>query len=80
MSNNNTCAIPDYDDLMTIEDFISYCKSGSFIDYDGYGHLADQNQMYWQTYIFPSEILKLVKSNKLKRLNEKYTHIVWFNR
>lgn len=32
--------IPDYADLMTLEDFTEYVRDGCFIEYDGDGYYA----------------------------------------
>ena len=37
--------IPEYGDLMTIEEFIKNCEDGIFIDYDGSGYYALKGQL-----------------------------------
>jgi hypothetical protein len=64
--------IPDYGDHMTLEVFINACKSGGFIDYDGYGQYATETKMS-NEIVCPSDI-------ESGNINEKYTHVVWFNR
>lgn len=68
----NISPIPDYGDLMTIQEFISCVQSGGFIDYDGFGNYSDGVIMY-DDELRPSDI---TKRNCLKN----YSHIVWFNR
>ena len=64
--------IPDYGDLMTMQDFIACCQSGGFIDYDGHGCLSDGVSMS-DTIILPSHI---ASGNYPKG----YSHVVWFNK
>lgn len=60
------------DDHMTIEEFISCCKSGSFIDYDGSGNYATDTQES-NISIYPSDITEGVYRND-------FTHVVWYNK
>lgn len=64
--------IPDYGDLMTVEEFYKACESHSFIDYDGNGNYAVRDKMS-NVEIVPSRILK-------NGINKRFTHVVWFNR
>jgi hypothetical protein len=59
-------------DLMTIEEFKKYCKSGGFIDYDGSGNYATAIQES-NISIYPSDIEEGVYRND-------FTHVVWYNR
>lgn len=59
-------------DLMTIEDFKTYCKSGGFIDYDGSGNYATATQES-NISIYPSDIEEGVYRND-------FTHVMWYNR
>lgn len=63
-------SIPDYGDIMTIDQFYENCKCGGFIDYDGFGYYATDKEM--------SNIV--VRPHEYKQLDWKWTHIVWFNR
>lgn len=65
--------IPDYGDLMPLQEWIDGVECGGFIDYDGHGTLAtaDMNTCH---SISPSDW-----STDLK-LPEWVTHIVWYNR
>lgn len=63
--------IPDYGDLMTVEDFVSNCESGVFIDYDGHGYPCKDGKCYQGFVICPSS-RRFIPSDA--------THIVWFNR
>lgn len=60
-----------FGDVMTVDEFVSCCRSGGFIDYDGYGHPVKGNLADWKIEICPS---------KRKRIPKDATHIVWFNR
>ena len=64
--------IPDYGDLMTLEEFIQHVENGYFIDYDGQGEYATDTHVTGITVI-PSDIIK-------GNINEEYTHVVWYNR
>lgn len=63
--------IPEYGDVMTVEEFAECCSCGGFIDYDGYGKYATSSQM---TNIIarPSEIKK-------QGLDKRFAFVVWFN-
>lgn len=67
--------IPDYGDLMTIEEWLSAVDCGCFIDYDGYGNLAYEKEMS-EVEVWPS----MVKKGQFEKLRGDFTHIVWFNR
>lgn len=63
--------LPDYGDLMTVDEFKDNCKCGGFIDYDGFGHPVLQNKMMDDVEIKPS---------RLDLIPTYATHIIWFNR
>ena len=63
--------LPDYGDLMTLDEFQSSVDVGLFIDYDGHGRYATESKMSrFETW--PSKF-------KINRDN-RFSHIVWFNR
>nr|DAN43757.1 MAG TPA: hypothetical protein [Caudoviricetes sp.] len=64
--------IPDYGDIMPLEEFIQSVKLGLFTDYDGSGYYATENACSDIT-IYPSDIT----SGTYRR---DFTHIVWFNK
>ena len=64
--------IPDYGTLMTLTEFTEDCKLGCLINYDGYGYYSDGKTMT-EILIRPSDVMS-------GRVNQKYTHVVWFNR
>ena len=63
---------PDY--VMTIQEFIDTVKYGGFIDYDGYGNYANAD-MKSNAMVYPSDVEK-----GLMEKDERFTHIVWYNR
>ena len=67
--------IPDYGDLMTLDDWIDAVKQGAFIDYDGHGYYACDGGMLTgpEHQVYPS----MVKEGKIM---DTFTHIMWFNR
>jgi len=58
--------------LMTLEDFVDSCKSGGFIDYDGFGNYSTKDKISDIT-IYPSD----VEANELR---SNFTHVTWYNR
>jgi hypothetical protein len=64
--------LPDYGDLMTLDEFIEHCNSGAFINYDGTGHYATKTKMS-RLYATPSKI-------KAGNIDRSWTHVMWFNR
>jgi hypothetical protein len=62
----------DYGDLISLDDFIACCESGGFIDYDGYGYYATST-IQSDIVVHPSDILK-------RKINENFTHVMWYNR
>jgi len=65
--------IPEYGgNHMTISSWIKAVKDGLFVDYDGYGYLATDKKMS-SIKVVPSDVGK-------KRIDLKFSHIVWFNR
>jgi hypothetical protein len=64
--------IPTYGDVMSIDDFIGYCKSGGFIDYDGHGNYCTEDKMT-DIVILPSDV-------KVEMVRKDFEKIIWFNR
>jgi hypothetical protein len=60
------------DDVYTVDEFLSRCDNGSFIDYDGYGHPVKDK--------FYDETIYVKSSNVLTTIPKDATHIVWYNR
>ena len=59
------------DDVYTIDEFRSYCESGLFSDYDGFGEPVREGQADPSIWIEPS---------RLHEIPADATHIVWYNR
>lgn len=70
-TNRYGCGPNDEDDVYTVAEFESACKSGSFIDYDGFGYPMKDGKA-------DSEIC--VKPSRLEEIPKDATHVVWFNR
>ena len=65
------CGPDGEDDVYTVDEFKNYCKSGSFIDYDGFGFPVKENLADKSIWIQPSNI---------KDIPKDATHIIWYNR
>lgn len=64
--------IRSYGDKMTLSEFVECCKAGGFIDYDGVGYYATDDQES-DVVILPSHVaMGLVRTD--------FTHVIWFNR
>lgn len=66
--------IPDYGDLMTIEEWIECVESGGFIDYDGHGNYSNGEKVS-DHIVHPSDV---AAEQIIKR--DDFTHVVWYNR
>lgn len=64
--------IPDYGDLMTIENFKELCESQMFTDYDGSGYYSDGKIM---TRI-PASPFEITNG----KIDDRWSHVVWFNK
>lgn len=65
--------IPDYGQLYTLDEFVSFCDNGPmFSDYDGTGYYATKDKMSDIT-ISPSDILEGI-------YRKDFTHVMWFNK
>lgn len=65
--------IPNYGDLITVDEFLKAVESRSLMDYDGHG--------YWATVFEYDETVKVQPSTVgLSYRPEWATHLVWFNR
>jgi hypothetical protein len=67
--------LPRYGDLMTIEDFGENVEMGLFIDYDGHGNLATEDQVT-NIVIIPSAMDEILE----KYAHLGLTHVVWYNK
>ena len=64
--------LPNYGDVMSLEEFVDCCRSGGFIDYDGYGKYVKAHQET-DIKIHPSD----VKHNSIRK---DFDTIIWYNR
>ena len=64
--------LPDYGTLMSLEEFIAYCKAGFLINYDGHGRYATSDQVS-NICVYPSDILS-------GEYRHDFSHVIWFNR
>ena len=76
--------------LMTLKNFIESCETGCLIDYDGHGYYAFKNKQS-NKVVIPSFItgrqstfsMKTGKSgmkNIKKKIDKKFTHVMWYNK
>ena len=65
--------IPDYGDLMTIEEFIKHVDNKLFINYDGTGRYAFEDKE--SDYRFDFD-----EYNFYGKYDKRFTHIMWFNK
>lgn len=64
--------IPDYADVMTLQEFIENVNDGGFIDYDGFGHYV-LNGKETDITIYPSDI----EHGAIRR---EFDSVAWYNR
>ena len=68
--------IPEYGDLIPLSRFISLCKSGALIGFDGDGEFATADGMPRErNWVFPSTVRR-----EGFKAPEWATHVLWFNR
>lgn len=58
-------------DLLTVKQFKNSCKTGMFVDSDGYGHPVKRKMLDPRVYINPSKVRSIPKDA---------THIMWYNK
>ena len=69
--------VPDYADIMTIEDFEESCKTSLFVNSDGSGYYAEKfrnNMIMYRN--FPAIPFNFKKGN----IDREFTHVAWFNK
>jgi hypothetical protein len=64
--------LPNYGDVMALNDFIETVKSGGFIDYDGFGSYVKDGKETNIT-IYPSDV-------KYNAIRKEFDTIIWFNK
>jgi len=67
LSNHST-----FGDLFTMEEFRENVECGGFIDSDGSGRYATENEES-DIYIYPSDL-------EGNRVRDDFTHVMWFNK
>jgi hypothetical protein len=70
-STSYTEEVPDYGDVMTVENFIKCCEIGGFIDSDGEGFPIKDGKVAHDCFVKPSRRALLPKDA---------THVIWFNK
>lgn len=70
-------SVPEYGNLFTFEEFLENIRQGFFIDYDGVGHYAfeDATGIIWDSKIlvYPSDYAN-------RRIDFRFSHVIWFNK
>jgi hypothetical protein len=66
-----TGVIPEYGDLLTVQEFKDNCERGYLIDYDGVGAISDGVSIDNFSRVYPST---------RDSIPVDATHIVWFNK
>jgi len=69
-----TTPIPEYADLMTVEEFIERVVTGSITDNDGHGFYVTNDLIY---SMFPVNIGSTYNTASTKK---GFTHVAWFNK
>lgn len=64
--------LPEYGDLMTLENFVATVRSGGFIDYDGYGYYVRGDKMS-NIKVIPSDL-------KHNAIRPDFDMVMWFNK
>jgi len=64
--------LPNYGDVMSLNDFIKCVKCGGFIDYDGFGNYVKDGKET-DIVIQPSDV-------KYKAIRKDFDTIIWYNR
>lgn len=70
--------IKDDDCMIPIEEFIDAVKCRGFIDYDGFGYLANKHAKDQAELVIPSEVA--TNGYKIDTQGGFFTHVVWYNR
>jgi hypothetical protein len=74
-----TYNVPDFGDLITVEDWLECVEQGGFIDYDGNGDLLEK--VGDDFYLIKADILpSMVTRGTLKDQLGEATHVMWFNK
>lgn len=67
--------LPDYGELMSLQDFIQKCGEGLFVDTDGTGYYSD-GRIFWKDKpARPSDMIRYKVS-----FDTKHRYVIWFNK
>jgi hypothetical protein len=70
----DTLLLPNFGDLVSLQEFIEWCKSGYVDDDAGSGYYSD-GRVYWRDLpAKPSDI----KKDRIKH-SLNYRYVIWFN-
>lgn len=80
--------LPDYGDLMPVDEWLATVKMGGFIDYDGHGAPAKAERVEWKDGLDPTKYPTVefrvasiyINPSSAHLMPKDATHIVWFNR
>lgn len=62
--------------VLTLDDFISDCKDGYLIDYDGFGYYSNSKSEHEdrdELRVYPSQVTQGI-------INRDYKYVHWYNR
>lgn len=62
--------------VLTLDDFISDCKDGYLIDYDGFGYYSNsktEHEDLDELRVYPSQVTQRI-------INRDYKYVHWYNR
>jgi len=62
----------DCGDHMLLSEFVTNCKDGLFIDYDGYGHYATRTHVT-NIVVTPTDIMR-------GKIRTSFSHVMWYNK
>lgn len=65
--------MPNYGNLMTVEDFRHQCEIGGIMNSDGSGYYANPPNYYHGIHARPSDMIS-------GRILKGFTHVAWFNK
>jgi hypothetical protein len=67
--------LPDFGDLVSIQEFVEWCNGGYVTDNDGSGYYSD-GRIYWhEEEAIPSNIRNNIISNDIR-----HRYVIWFNK
>ncbi len=66
--------LPDYGDLMDLQEFVEACQCGGFINYDGSGHYCNGDN--GEANNVPARPGNITRD----RIEYRFSHVMWYNR